>query len=182
MAPDTDVRIQRTRACIREALVALVAEEGLPGITHHRVAERAGIGRATVYRHLPTVEDLVREAMDCMDVALPEADDDTFESQLIAIGRKFARDVNDPAVAGLVAGMIERAQWDQESRERQTAMIGRMVEQLRVAAGDLARAIDIDLVVSQVLGPLFFRALVAGQPVDDEFVAQVVRRALAPPV
>jgi AcrR family transcriptional regulator len=178
MAVDTDARIQRTRSAIREALVALVEEEGLPGVTHNRVAERAGIGRATVYRHLPTVHDLVREAMDCMDVALPQADEDTFESQLLAIGRKFARDANDRGVAGLMAGMIERAQWDPEARERQSALIARMVEQLRDVAGDSAASIDLELVLAQVLGPLFFRALVAGTPVDDDFVIEAVRRAL----
>ncbi|MCU1486740.1 MAG: putative TetR-family transcriptional regulator [Actinomycetia bacterium] len=174
MATETDPRVERTRASIREALVALVEEEGLPALTHQRVAERAGIGRATIYRHCPTVEALVNEAMDCMDVALPPADDDTFESQLVAIGRKFARDANDPATAALLLGMMERAQHDPESRARQGVMVGRMVDLLQ----PMAEGHDVALVVAQVIGPLLFKALVVGERVEEDFVVEVVRRAL----
>jgi AcrR family transcriptional regulator len=175
VATETDPRVERTRAAIREALVSLVEDEGLPGLTHQRVAERAGIGRATIYRHCPTVESLVNEAMDCMDVALPPAEDETFEAQLVAIGRKFARDANDPATAALLLGMMERAQHDPDSRARQGAMIAQMVDLLE----PMADGREVELLVAQVIGPLLFKALVVGERIEDDFVVEVVRRALA---
>ena len=82
---ETDARVQRTRAAVRDALLSLVEEDGLGAVTHHRVAERAGLGRATVYRHFPTVESLVHEAIDCMDVVLPPADEPTSASGISAL-------------------------------------------------------------------------------------------------
>lgn len=175
---EIDARVQRTRTAIREALVSLVEEDGLGAVTHHRVAERSGLGRATIYRHCPTVEALVQEAVGCIDIALPPPDEPTFESQLVAIGRKFARDANDPAGAALLLGLMERAHHDLEARALQTAHINQMTDLLRVAAGDLAPRLDLELVVAQVLGPILFRSLVVGEPVDDAFVVEAARRAL----
>jgi AcrR family transcriptional regulator len=176
VATDTDPRVERTRAAIREALVAIAEEDGLPGLTHQRVAEKAGVGRATIYRHFPCTEDLVHEALDCMDHSLPTPEEETFESQLVALGRKFARDVNDPATCALLLGMMERAQRDPDSRERQQAMCAEMMRQVGAVAGD--DVADVDLVVAQVLGSLLFKALVLGERIDDGLIESVVRRAV----
>jgi AcrR family transcriptional regulator len=173
---ETDPRVQRTQAAIRDALVSLVQADGLGAVTHQRVAEVAGLGRATVYRHCPTTEALLDQALDCMDVSLPEADGDTFEAQLIAIGRKMARDANDPAGAALLLGLMERAHHDQEYRDRQTAHIATVLDLLRVKADPGVG--DLELLVAQVLGPIVFRSLVLGEQVEDPFVEEVVRRAL----
>lgn len=172
---ETDPRVERTRAAIREALVRLVKDEGLDGLTHQRVAESAGIGRATVYRHLPTHEDLIAEAFDCMDRSLPLADDETFEAQLLAISRKMATDLNDPAGRGLLVGMIQRAQCDPLVRRRLSAQVADMLRRLRAVEGT---PVDVDRAVAQVVGALLFRSMVAGKHVDDGFLAEVVRRAL----
>lgn len=52
------------RSAVREAIldtaVALVAEHGLLSVTMSRIAERAGIGRATLYKYFPDVEAILR--------------------------------------------------------------------------------------------------------------------------
>jgi len=51
------------RAAVREAILdttaALVAEQGLTSVTMSRIAERAGIGRATLYKYFPDVEAIL---------------------------------------------------------------------------------------------------------------------------
>jgi AcrR family transcriptional regulator len=48
------------RSAVREAILertgALVAAQGLPAVTMSRIAEEAGIGRATLYKYFPDVE------------------------------------------------------------------------------------------------------------------------------
>lgn len=172
---ETDPRVERTRTAIREALVALVREEGLEGLTHQRVAESAGVGRATVYRHLPTHEDLIAEAFDCMDPSLPLAADETFEAQLLAISQKMATDLNDPAGRGLLVGMIQRAQCDPLVRRRLSALVADILRRLRSVGGTPD---DVDRAVAQVVGALLFRSTVEGRRVEDGFIAEVIRRAL----
>lgn len=47
---------EAVRGALLDAAGALVAEHGLPGVTMSRLAERSGIGRATVYKYFPDSE------------------------------------------------------------------------------------------------------------------------------
>src|SRR5581483_7919249 len=58
-----DPRVQRTRAAVLRATIELMAEGGPEAITHQVVARRAGVGRATLYRHWPSAEELVFAAL-----------------------------------------------------------------------------------------------------------------------
>lgn len=51
-------RDPRTDAKITEAAAALIIERGFDGMTVDDVAERAGVGKATVYRRWPSKSDL----------------------------------------------------------------------------------------------------------------------------
>lgn len=55
--------IEEHRRAVREAVLettaALVAEQGLRGVTMSRIAERSGIGRATLYKYFPDVESIM---------------------------------------------------------------------------------------------------------------------------
>jgi AcrR family transcriptional regulator len=52
---DRDPRARRTERALRRALVTLAAESGLAAVTASEPAGRAGIGRATFYRHHDSV-------------------------------------------------------------------------------------------------------------------------------
>ncbi|MEX1022336.1 MAG: helix-turn-helix domain-containing protein [Dehalococcoidia bacterium] len=47
------------REAVIEATATLVAERGLLAVTMSEVAERAGIGRATLYKYFPDIESIV---------------------------------------------------------------------------------------------------------------------------
>lgn len=48
------------REAIQDATVTLVAERGLRSVTMSEIAERTGIGRATLYKYFPDVESILR--------------------------------------------------------------------------------------------------------------------------
>jgi AcrR family transcriptional regulator len=47
------------RAAVIETTAALVAEQGLRGVTMSRIAEQSGIGRATLYKYFPDVDAIL---------------------------------------------------------------------------------------------------------------------------
>ncbi|MFI5875348.1 TetR/AcrR family transcriptional regulator [Streptomyces sp. NPDC051445] len=47
------------RDAVLETAAALVAEQGLRGVTMSRIAEESGIGRATLYKYFPDVESIM---------------------------------------------------------------------------------------------------------------------------
>jgi AcrR family transcriptional regulator len=49
------------REAIQDTTVALVAEHGLRSVTMSQIAERTGIGRATLYKYFPAVESILQE-------------------------------------------------------------------------------------------------------------------------
>lgn len=55
-----DLRIQHTIAWTYEALLALLKKHGFNDITVSKIIEKAGISRATFYRHFKSKEDIIR--------------------------------------------------------------------------------------------------------------------------
>jgi len=59
-----DRRVQRTRKSLREALLALILEEGYDEISILDITEKANLGRATFYLHFKDKDELLLEVMD----------------------------------------------------------------------------------------------------------------------
>ena len=78
-----DRRIQRTQRGLAEALIALSLEKGYAALTIRDIAERAGIGYATFFRHYADKDALLDEVFEVifaellllLDAAQPAADD-----------------------------------------------------------------------------------------------------------
>ena len=78
-APVLDPRIARSKAALREALIALMEERGLDGFTVGDLCTRAGLNRGTFYNHfkdkdnlLDTFEDEVMEGLEAFRVKMQE--------------------------------------------------------------------------------------------------------------
>jgi AcrR family transcriptional regulator len=60
----TDPRIRRTQTALAKALLALTLEKGYEAVTIRDLAERAGIGYATFFRHYPHKAALLHDVLD----------------------------------------------------------------------------------------------------------------------
>jgi AcrR family transcriptional regulator len=68
-----DVRIQRTRELLQQALFALTVERGFTAVTVHDIAERARVNRSTFYRHYLDKHDLLKHYFDMLQAQTVEA-------------------------------------------------------------------------------------------------------------
>ena len=59
--PKTDLRVVKTRAVIRNALVEIMSEKEISQITVSEICLLAKINRKTFYRHYRSVSDVLEE-------------------------------------------------------------------------------------------------------------------------
>ena len=91
-----DPRFLRSQQAIVNAARQLLLSHGPTAVTHAQVAEAAGVGRATVYRHWPRTDLLLAEAM--ATVPLPFFDapgtptKDWIRAELTTIARQLELD------------------------------------------------------------------------------------------
>ena len=70
---------------IREAGLAILAEEGAAGLTTNRIAERAGVGIASLYRYYPDKEAILADLFDEKVRAIDQFYRDTIAGQSLDV-------------------------------------------------------------------------------------------------
>src|SRR5471032_1530884 len=62
----TDPRVTKTRAALAEAVLALAAEKPFADVTITEIAERAGVGYASFFRHYKDKDALLSDVADTL--------------------------------------------------------------------------------------------------------------------
>ncbi|MGW7489518.1 TetR/AcrR family transcriptional regulator C-terminal ligand-binding domain-containing protein [Streptomyces sp. NPDC054786] len=103
-------RTARTRAAVRDAVLAGLTEYGYPGLTVEYVAEHSGVHKTTLYRRWKDVEGLVADALDLAgEDSWAPPDTGSLEGDLRALAREVVASFTDPAVAASGSAMIAAA-------------------------------------------------------------------------
>ncbi|MGW9043548.1 TetR/AcrR family transcriptional regulator C-terminal ligand-binding domain-containing protein [Streptomyces lydicus] len=183
-------RTARTRAAVRDAVLAGLTEHGYPGLTVEYVAEHSGVHKTTLYRRWKDVEGLVVDALDLAgeDSWLPP-DTGSLEGDLRALAQEVVASFADPAVAASGSAMIaagfqsERAAaalraYYTERFTRCEALVERALQRGELPA-PAAGGIDAGALVRAVSAPLFFRLFITREPIDDALAGQAAAAALA---
>ena len=64
-----DARIIKTRQKVLDAGAIVLFTDGWSEVTHLRLAKETGVARGTIYRHWPTIDDLIVEIFESCDPA-----------------------------------------------------------------------------------------------------------------
>jgi AcrR family transcriptional regulator len=172
---------------ILEAADDLLVERGFAGVTMEGIAARAQVAKQTIYRWWTSKTDILFDAL-AEDAAayFTAHDGDDLGSDLRHHLRQlavFLADTDAGAVCRALAGQAQhdpgvaarfRADFVTPQRDRDRAPFRRAQSR-----GELSDAMDIDLAVDQLVGPVYYRVLVTGQPVPPEFTDALVDQYLA---
>jgi AcrR family transcriptional regulator len=186
MPPRLDPRVERTRLAVLEAATALLRTEGPDAVTHVRVAEASGVGRATLYRHWPEQADLLHDAIarKADDIPVPLAAQSTRDRLTVILDHLRTR-LNDDDLAIQLATLIGRATWDAKLHRAlmQTSGRGRSIvdDILRDAIdrGELPATTDVEVVREGLIGALFVRRFLSDRPLSRAYLNRVVANTLA---
>ncbi|AEW96948.1 MULTISPECIES: TetR/AcrR family transcriptional regulator [Streptomycetaceae] len=187
-------RSEVARRAVLDAALELCQRDGYQALTIKGIAERAGVGRQTVYRWWPTKQAVLLEAL--RDLALresPRLAPDTGDALrdvhvLLAATFTFTREVTGNAVVGLMA----EAQNDPELAARlQGTVTGPRRAALRevlrkgVLSGRLSdRECSLELAVDFAFGTMWYRLISRHAPVGAELAEELttaLRRLMAVP-
>ena len=166
MSDNVDARVVRTRAAVLEAGARLLFTDGWSAVTHLRVAEEAGVGRATVYRHWPTVEDLLTDVLvDCQEPWEAGEPTGDLRADLTAELDTFVAALEHSKLPEILVTAMERAPTDPRiaAMHRSMTRISRAPVWTVVAAaierGELDPGLDEPTAAAHILGPILYRRL-----------------------
>ncbi len=178
-------------AIIAAVLDAVLDELGMRGyarLSVEEVALRAGVNKTSIYRRWPTKSELVRAALLALredDAPLP--DTGALGTDLLELLRRKTAKMSVPRGRSLVRALMadedpELAKLTRSIHERSTGPAP--VFERAILRGELHPRTDTALLLEVVCAPLYHRAFILQEQVDDAFLTGVIdtvlRGALAP--
>jgi AcrR family transcriptional regulator len=179
----------RLDGAILAATLELVAEVGIHDFRMDDVAERAGVGKAAIYRRYRSKDELVTATVAALVSEITVPDTGSTREDLLALMHDAVEVYRDPVKAGIMPSLVgampqrpelARAIRDGFLAQRRAAL--RAVLDRGVARGDLRADLDVELALDVLGGALFYRLLVTGGPIDGrlaEGVAELILRGFA---
>jgi AcrR family transcriptional regulator len=183
-------RSEDAERAIIDAALSLFAEAGPDGLCIEKVAARAGVGKATIYRRWAGKEDLLLDALAALRVPLPEPAGKSVRSDLIALLEAMCDESADPRRArqfALLQG--EGAKYPRVmARYTETVVeprreVVRSVLRRGIVTGELREEIDIEAALYMLSGSILIRSRCGPERIEDGYARRVVDqllRGLAP--
>lgn len=159
-------RSVRADKAILKATVEILAEEGYKALTIEGIAERAGVGKTTIYRRFSAVEEIIVRAFSEMNIGMEIPDTGDTREDLLQLSQAF-RERSATAVLFPVLGQILGTALTNPAvlgAFRQHIMVPRQsiirsIIERGIERGDVRPDVDIDLVTDLIPGVIVFHKL-----------------------
>lgn len=174
-------RDPKTQQAILSASYDLLLEVGFGAVTVEKIAERAGVSKATIYKWWPNKAAVVMDGfLSAASARLPVPDTgDVFDDiQIHAVNlTRFLLSKEGKIITALVGegqfdpGLAEayRKRYFQPRRQEAKGILEKGIRR-----GQLRETLDVGLGVDLLYGPILYRLLVTGEPLDDDYVRRLV--------
>ena len=188
MGRPRDSRVDRA---ILEATRELIAERGVHEFRTEDVAVRAAVGKGAIYRRYPSKDELVTAAVGALvdeEIRVPDTGS-TRSDLLVLMGEAvelYRGSLPGRLMPSLVSAMAQRPELARAVRDgflagRRAALAH--VLRRGIERGDLRSDLDLEFALDVFGGPLFYRLLITGGPIDEqlaEAVGELILRGFAP--
>jgi len=170
---------------ILEAAVQELADVGYGGVTIESIAARAGVGKSTIYRHWPDKLALIADAFETFHVQMvPDLSERTARESVELLVGHVAEVVADSTWSRCIPALIEGAERDPRVREfhhrynaeRRQALIDLIARGAN--AGEFRPGLDPELATVALLGAIFYRRLMTGEPLPADAAPELVHLIL----
>ena len=183
-------RDERADRAILRATLELMAETGAHELRMDDVARRAGVGKATIYRRYRSKGELITAAIAGLVSEITIPDTGATRTDLRALMRGAVEVYRGSLEAAVMPSLVEAMSRDvelarlvrEELLTRRRAALQEVLER-GIERGDLRDDLDVDLALDVFGGPLFYRLLITGGPIDEQLadgVVELIMRGFAP--
>jgi AcrR family transcriptional regulator len=171
---------------ITEAVLGLLAEVGIGGMSMDAVAARAGVSKASIYRRWDSKEELVIDVIGGLVIAAPAASTGAVRTDLLEVLGLFGAFISELKAGSIFARLAGEVQAGSELGRHyaETVILPRraLIAGLITAAkerGELRQDLDVELAVDMLVGPVIIRNLMAavrpiGPEADEKLVAALL--------
>jgi AcrR family transcriptional regulator len=177
-------------AAADEAILAATIQElitdGFDELTIERVATRAGVGKATIYRRWSSKMELVVDAVGSLKPPPVHPDTGSVRDDLVELLSFRSDAVSEPDQGRLLAGLCMELQRNDEIGDLYRGrfvtprrQVMREILERSIERGEIRADIDPALVIDLLVAPLFYRRIVGDGDTDREAVARIVDQVLA---
>jgi len=170
-----------TQSSILSASYELLLESGFGAVTVEKIAERAQVSKATIYKWWPNKAAVVMDGfLSAAAARLPVPDTGSVFQDILEHATNMARFMisregsifleiigegqNDSALAEAF-----RTRYIQPRRLEVRNLMNRGLQR-----GEMENDLDIALCTDLIYGPIFYRLLVTGDSIDNNYVEQLV--------
>jgi AcrR family transcriptional regulator len=178
-------RDEHADAAIMEATRELLESVGYAGLTLAGIAERAEVGKGTLYRRWPSKGPLVVSLLRQLLVARPVEDTGDVVGDLRGFLAGMVQALRTPLARHTIPGIAGDILDDADLAAAFHGHIALLTRDRVAVALDRAKArgqarpdADPVIVSELLLGPVLSRMLLSARPLDDDFVAGVVDQVL----
>ena len=178
MSKAEDPRLIATRSIALDAALNILQEEGVLSITHASISAKTGISRSTLYRHWPKLNQLRNDAF--KRAARPPSISAKTNGPLRAdlswlLGILMAA-LNETPWGQIAPQVIAAATTDPQARSVINDFMKERIASVEAifaaaeARGELPSGVPVRYLVEMAIAVPYFRKLIAGLPLDHEWL------------
>lgn len=178
-------RSEESKAAILEATWQLLQSIPLKRLSIEAISREAGVGKTTIYRWWPSKTAVAVDAfLAQIEAVLPFPETKTVAESLVLQVQQVVKAFQGD-VGRIVAGIVAEGQDDPEALTsfcdrflNPRREVARQVIQKGIDSGELDSALDPDVAMDILYGPIYYRLLLQHLPLDEEFGIAISQRAV----
>ncbi|NJR65152.1 MAG: TetR/AcrR family transcriptional regulator [Leptolyngbyaceae cyanobacterium CRU_2_3] len=166
-SPDCRRRRSQSHQAILTAATELLEEKGYAGVCIEAIAQRAGVGKQTIYRWWPCKAAVIMEAYATQSdqaIALPHTG--SIKADLLEILGQITRVLTQTPAGLVIIGLLAEAQTDlkvaeafQQQFVTQHRTITRTILANGIERGELRPALNVEVAIDMLFGAVWYRLL-----------------------
>lgn len=170
-----------TQNAILTASYDLLLESGFEMVTVEKIAERAKVSKATIYKWWPNKAAVVMDGfLFAASARLPVPHTGAVFSDVLIHASNVVRFLTSPE-GRVIRELVGQGQFDEGLAEayrtryfKPRRLEARGLLEQGIQRGELKKDLDIGLVIDLIYGPFFYRLMITGEELTEAYVRQLV--------